>query len=131
MTKVDLINEEFKLVAHRIIARLIKLDPSLLEKARKKISTMEENHGEVDFILEWKEILSRESIFDIQKELTSRDDDNYRLRISSPFNTMSFPPFNSEAYRRRIWKAAKRLVEDRLNRLEGDKLCHDHQFGPR
>jgi len=64
---------------------------------------------------EWNALL-RLPVRQIRTLLTSRDVDMYRLRLSSPFALVDGFGFADQTLRRRIYKAAKRIAERRLNR---------------
>ena len=122
MSKTDQVNDEVKLISHRIIARMLKHDPSLLDRAKQTLERLHDKYGEIDFVVAWRDVLYSKSIDEIRNKLSSRDEHWYWLRISSPFNYMAIHPLSDEKFRRRRWKAGKRLVEDRIQRLEGGKL---------
>lgn len=118
MSEVDLINEETKLIKHRLMARKLLSDPGMIDRARTRLQFQESKFGETDFIQEWKTILELD-LGEIRQRMVARDQDSYRLRISSPFNTISGLPFADETLRRRIWRSAKRLVKLRLSKPDG------------
>lgn len=125
MSKTDQVNDEVKLISHRLIARMLKHDPSLLDRAKQTLERLRVKYGDIDFVVAWNDVLYSKSIDEIRNGLSSRDEYWYWLRISSPFNYMAIPPLSDEKFRRRRWKAGKRLVDDRFQRLEGEKQWED------
>jgi hypothetical protein len=101
------INDTAKLIIHRLIARAVGRDPSLVKKA--KVSLGSQGYS---FVPEWNDLLDRPTP-EIRQLLTSRDENMTRLRLSSPFVVTEGLDFTDTTLRRRIWKAAKRVAERR------------------
>jgi hypothetical protein len=101
------VNDTAKLIMHRLIARELGRDPSLVERAKDSLSRTSEHYEGYSFVLEWSELLEM-SVPEVRLRLTSRDEDMTRLRLSSPF--VLVVDLKDEALRRRIWKAAKRIA---------------------
>jgi hypothetical protein len=93
---------------HRLIARKIGRDPSLVEKARVSLGRSAEHFKGYSFIREWNDVLDL-PVPRVRQLLTSRDEAMTRLRLSSPFVVTDGIDFEDEALRRRIWRAAKRI----------------------
>jgi hypothetical protein len=101
------VNDTAKLMMHRLIARELRRDPSLVERARDFLNRSAEHYS---FVHEWNQILER-PVSEIRSLLTNRDETMTRLRLSSPFVVAGGIDFGDEALRHRIWKAAKRTMQ--------------------
>lgn len=105
----ETVNDTAKLIMHRLIARRLLHDPSLIAKARQSLAKMMNKFPDRSFVRDWEVILSR-SPQEIATVLRDRGDEARRLRLSSPFVIAEGIDFTDEALRRRIWKAAKRIA---------------------
>ena len=108
----ETVNDTAKLIMHRLIARRLLRDSSLIAKARQSLAKMTISFPDRSFVREWELILSR-SPKEIATVLTDRGDKAKRLRLSSPFVIAEGIDFTDEALRRRIWRAAKRIASSR------------------
>jgi hypothetical protein len=106
----ELVNDTAKLMIHRLIARAIGRDPSLIERAKISLDrTASERYEGYSFVGEWDDLL-RLPPLKVRRRLTSRDEEMTRLRLSSPFVIADGIDVSDVALRRRIWQAAKRLA---------------------
>jgi hypothetical protein len=103
------VNDAAKLMMHRLIARKIGRDPSLVEKARVSLGRSAERFRDYAFVREWNDVLDL-PLPRVRQLLTSRDEAMTRLRLSSPFVVTDGIDLEDEALRRRIWRAAKRIA---------------------
>jgi hypothetical protein len=104
------VNDTAKLMMHRLIARAIGRDPSLIDRAKISLDrSSSERYEGYSFVSEWSDLL-RLPPLKVRRRLTSRDEEMTRLRLSSPFVTAEGIDFSDVALRRRIWQAAKRLA---------------------
>lgn len=103
------VNDTAKLVMHRLIARALGRDPSLVEKAKLSHNRLAVRYPGQSFVEEWDKLLDL-PVLQIRHRLTSRDEKMARLRLSSPFVLAEGIDFEDEGLRRRIWRAAKRIV---------------------
>jgi hypothetical protein len=103
------VNDTAKLLMHRIIARLLARDPSLVARARSSLAAMARHFPDRTFVTEWESLL-RLPVCGLRRLLTSRDQRMRRLRLSSPFMIAEGIDFTDDALRRRIGRAAKRLA---------------------
>jgi hypothetical protein len=103
------VNDNAKLMIHRLIAREIGRDPSLIERAKISLDRSASRHEGYSFIREWSDLLHLPPS-SVRRRLTSRDEEMTRLRLSSPFVIAGGIDFSDVALRRRIWRAAKRLA---------------------
>jgi hypothetical protein len=116
------VNDTAKRMMHRLIARQLGRDPSLVERARDSLCRSAERYGDYAFVQDWKEFLDLPAS-EMRRLLTCRNEEMTRLRLSSPFVLAEGIDFGNEALRRRIWRAARRvaarsvIVEDRSNHL--------------
>jgi hypothetical protein len=104
------VNDTAKLMIHRLIARAIGRDPSLIDRAKISLDrSSSERYEGYSFVNEWDDLL-RLPLSNVRRRLTSRDEEMTRLRLSSPFVIADGIDFSDVALRRRIWQAAKRLA---------------------
>ena len=96
------VNDRAKFILHRLVARRLRANPSLLDDARRRLRSLE--GPAPDYVTEWARVLDRPSE-DIAKLIGSRSEKMTQLRISSPFRLPQ--EFDDEAWRRRVWKKAK------------------------
>ncbi|HWV51734.1 hypothetical protein [Pseudorhodoplanes sp.] len=102
-------NDTAKLMMHRLIARRLSHDPSLIERAKVSLGRSADRFGNYTFVHDWNELLEL-PVSEIRHRLTCRDEKMTRLRLSSPFVLAEGVDFEDEALRRRIWRAAKRIA---------------------
>jgi hypothetical protein len=94
---------------HRLIARAIGRDLSLVKKAKVSLDRSSRRYDGYSFVCEWSDLLGLPPS-KMRRRLTSRDEEMTRLRLSSPFVLAEGIEFGDTALRRRIWKAAKRVA---------------------
>jgi hypothetical protein len=99
------VNDTAKLIMHRLIARDIARDPSLVEKAR---AALPRGRGTYSFVDDWKAILALPPI-EIRRLLTRRDEKMTRLRLSSPFAFVG-TDFTQPNLRYRIFRTARQMT---------------------
>jgi hypothetical protein len=111
-----------KLILHRLIARKIRRDPSLIERAKVVHARQADQFAGRPFIREWDELLALPPA-DLIPKLTSRDREMVRPRNSSPFYLAEGVDFGGYDVRIRIARAARRAVERGLSaRNRGNPL---------
>jgi hypothetical protein len=104
------VNDTAKLMIHRLIARAIGRDPSLIDRAKISLNrNASERYEGYSFVNEWDDLL-RLPPSKVRRQLTSRGEEMTRLSLSSPFVIADGIDFSDVALRRRIWQAAKRLA---------------------
>jgi hypothetical protein len=103
------VNDAAKLIMHRLVARSLARDPSLLDRAKVSLAAMARRFPNRTFVREWEELLRRPA-GEIRILLTKQDRNMTRLRGSSPFGTTEGLDFTDPVLRQRIWCAAKRIV---------------------
>ena len=108
--KQEHVNDTAKLMMHRLIARAIGRDPSLVEKAKASLDRSSQHFEGYSFVREWSELLDLPAP-EIRRLLASRSERMTRLRLSSPFILAEGIDFGNTALRRRIWRAAKRVAQ--------------------
>ena len=104
------VNDTAKLMIHRLIARAISRDPSLVEKAKVSLDRSSQHFEGYSFVREWSELLDHPPS-ELRRLLVSRSERMTRLRLSSPFVLAEGIDFGNTALRRRIWRAAKRVAQ--------------------
>jgi hypothetical protein len=105
----ETVNDAAKLMMHRLIARELGRDPSLLDRAKLSQARIAERFAGRPFVREWDELLSAPAA-KLRARLTSRDPGMVRLRSSSPFAVAEGVDFTDYHLRLRIQRAAGRVV---------------------
>jgi hypothetical protein len=111
----ETVNDAAKLMMHRLIARRLGRDPSLVERARIAQAKIAVRFTDRPFVREWDELL-RLPAATLRRKLVSRISDMARLRISSPFLVTEGVDFTDYDLRLRIRRAARRVAERGLAR---------------
>jgi hypothetical protein len=111
----ETVNDAAKLIMHRLIARKLVHDPSLIEGARIAQARVAVRFTDRPFVAEWDELLAL-PLAALRRKLVSRDSDMVRLRISSPFVLAANVDFTDYDLRLRIRRAARRVAERGLAR---------------
>lgn len=111
MLNRETINDTAKLIMHRLIARQLARDHSLVDRARVALAKMALRFPDRHFVREWDALLDC-PVNEIGMILTSRSQRAKRLRLSSPFVLAHGVgvDFKNESFRRRIGRAAKRIA---------------------
>jgi hypothetical protein len=105
----ETVNDAAKLIMHRLIARALARDPSLVERAKAALAASAIRFPNRSFIADWNALLELPA-GELRSRLTSRSQEGKRLRLSSPFVTAAGIDFTDAALRRRIGCAAKRCA---------------------
>lgn len=100
------INDRAKLLAHRLVARRLASDPSIIERARQILSDQRAQGRGYAFIDEWEHLLDL-GPERLRRLITERSETMTRLRTSSPLGIASGMFSGDEALRRRIRRKAK------------------------
>jgi hypothetical protein len=103
------INDTAKLIMHRLIARMLVRDHSLIDRAKVSLAQISVRFPNRSFVVEWEELLCLPAQ-QLRMKLTSGNEEMKRLRLSSPFVTAEGVDFSNQTLRRRIRRAAKRIV---------------------
>jgi hypothetical protein len=114
----EIVNDTAKLIMHRLISRLLDRDPLLIDRAKVSLSKISAHFPDRSFVADWEDLL-RLPTSELRALLISRNQDMKRLRLSSPFVTAEGVDFGDQTLRRRIRRAAKRIVA-RASRHAGD-----------
>ena len=104
------VGDTAKLIMHRLIARQIRRDPALVEKAKIAHARQADQFAGWPFVREWDELLSLPPD-KLTSKLISRDREMVRLRNSSPFYFCEGVDLRDYKMRIRIGRAARRIVE--------------------
>lgn len=107
----EAVNDRVKLLFHRLIARRLGEDPSLVALARDAMAKTRESREERSYMREWEELLSLD-VDVLRREITRRDERMTRLRISSPLGCLI--DVADPALRRRIWRSARIALTKQL-----------------
>ena len=105
----ETVNDTAKLIMHRLIARMLARDSALVGRAKLTLAVMSTRFPDAVFVRDWEDMLARPTS-ELRGCLGHRDQKMKRLRLSSPFVTTGGIDFTDEGLRRRIRRAAKRLV---------------------
>jgi hypothetical protein len=97
----EAVNNRVKLLFHRLIARRLKEDPSLLDEARKDLQRQRDRYGEMTYIAEWTELLDK-GVDVVRREIVRRSERMTWLRISSPLGVAI--DVRDVDLRRRVWR---------------------------
>ncbi len=106
----EMVNDAAKLMMHRLVSRNVSRDPSLVERAIVLHARTAQRYMGRPFVHEWDELLKLPCA-ELRARLTSRDSEMVRLRLSSPFFLAAGIDFTDYELRRRIRRAASRVVE--------------------
>jgi len=106
MVNREFINNRFKLACHRLVARELRRDQSLLEDAKEIVRQWSSEPSPAAFVSDWANLLSN-PVEDLCREMVKRDEHMTWLRISSPFLNL-IPQYLSNDDRLRLWKIVKR-----------------------
>jgi hypothetical protein len=99
-----------KLIVHRLVARRMRRDSSLVERAKKVQARMAEQYGGWPFVGEWNELLAMPPQA-LRDKLVSRDREMVRLRNTSPFYLTEGIDFGDYDLRIPIARAARRVAQ--------------------
>jgi hypothetical protein len=99
-----------KLIMHRLVARRMQRDSSLVGRAKQVQARMAEQYGGWPFVAEWNELLAMPPPA-LRAKLVSRDREMVRLRNSSPFYLLGGIDLGDYDHRIRIARAARRVAQ--------------------
>jgi hypothetical protein len=114
------VGDTAKLMMHRLIARMLRRDPSLVERAKVAHARQADQFAGWPFVREWHDLLSLPP-GELASRLISRDREMVRLRNSSPFYLTEGVDFGDYSARVRLRRAARRVVKG------SSKSEHVHQ----
>ena len=103
----EMINDRAKLLIHRILARLIRQDASLIEGAKHRLAENPRYHP--DDRAAWKNVLDQDPD-EIARQIMVRSEEWRRLRSMTPF--MLPASYKDIDTRRRFWRLAKKSYKD-------------------
>jgi hypothetical protein len=106
---LESVNDTVKLIMHRLVARRLHRDPSIVDQARASLARLKDRFSDRSFVAEWEDLLRR-PYAEVRALLTSRSEEMRRLRLSSPFVTAEGVDFTDHSLRRRIRRTAKRIA---------------------
>ena len=102
------VGDTAKLIMHRLIARQIRRDPALVEKAKIANARQSDQFAGWPFVRDWSELLSLPPDA-LTSKLISRDREMVRLRNSSPsYLCESASAVRREGSRNGAWPAIRR-----------------------
>lgn len=109
-----IVGDTAKLMMHRLIVRMLRRDPSLVEKAKLAHERQASQFAGWPFVREWQELLALPPK-ELASKLISRDREMVRLRNTSPFWLAEGVDFGDYHARVRLRKAARRIVKRSLS----------------
>ena len=95
---------------HRLIGRMLRRDPSLVEKAKKAHARQADQFAGWPFVREWQELLALPP-GELASKLISRDREMVRLRNTSPFYLAEGVDFGDYDAKVRLRRAARRVAK--------------------
>jgi hypothetical protein len=101
------VGDTAKLIIHRLIARRIRRDPMLVEKAKAVHARQADQFEDWTFVPEWEALLSLPPA-KLASKLAGLEQDMVRLRNSSPFY-LAFESLKDPEFRVWIARAARGL----------------------
>lgn len=108
------VGDTAKLMMHRLIARRLRRDPTLVDRAKVAHTRQADQFTDWSFVREWQELLALPT-GELAAKLISRDREMVRLRNSSPFFLTEGIHFGDYDTRIRLRRAARRIVERGLS----------------
>lgn len=106
MPNAETINDLVKRFHHRLVAREIGRDPTLVEQARAMLRQYE---NEARWVRDWRELLSL-PVEDIRREITRPTEHMRWLRVDSPF-AFTGSVFTTIPQRRCLWRRMYAFAE--------------------
>jgi hypothetical protein len=103
------VGDTAKLMIHRLIARRIRRDPTLVDRAKAILARQADQFEGWPFVREWEVLLSLPPS-KLTSKLISRDREMERLRNSSPFY-LAAESLKDQEFRVRIARAARGLAQ--------------------
>ncbi len=111
----EVVTDRVKLLFHRLIARRLGQDPSLVSLAIDELAKIRARGEERTFMNEWADLLALPvDRHRLRREIVRRDERMTRLRISSPLGSLI--DVRDPDFRRRVWRNARRALSARTNR---------------
>jgi hypothetical protein len=104
------VGDTAKLMMHRLIVRMLRRDPLLVERAKVAHARQAHQFAGWPFVREWHDLLSLPP-GELASRLISRDREMVRLRNTSPFYLTEGVDFGDYSARVRLRRAARRVVK--------------------
>lgn len=108
------VGDTAKLMMHRLIARMLRRDPALVERAKVAHARQADQFAGWPFVREWQELLALPTK-ELASKLVGRDRQMVKLRNTSPFYLAEGVDFGDYDARVRLRRAARRIVARGLN----------------
>ena len=112
------VGDTAKLMVHRLIVRMLRRDPSLLERAKVAHARQADQFPGWPFVREWQDLLSL-PLGELASKLISRDREMVRLRNTSPFYLAEGVDLGDYDARVRLRRAARRVVKRASGATQG------------
>lgn len=104
------VGDAAKLMVHRLIVRMLRRDPSLVERAKVAHARQADQFAGWPFVREWQDLLALPPR-DLASKLISRDREMVRLRNTSPFYLAEGVDLGDYDVKVRLRRAARRVVK--------------------
>ncbi len=105
------VNDRVKLLFHRLIARRLGQNPSLIVLAQEELARVRQARDFRTYMQEWEDLLKLD-VATVRREIIRRDQRMTRLRISSPMGCLI--EVADPDLRRRIWRSARQALSRKL-----------------
>ena len=105
------VNDRVKLLFHRLIARRLGHDPSLVELARQELASQRRDLDDRECFREWEKLLNLD-VATLRREIVRRDERMSWLRINSPLGPLI--NVGDPMLRKRVWRTARRALASRV-----------------
>ncbi len=103
----ELVNDRAKLIYHRLVARRLRHEPTLIARAKDVVRSRTFSDTDPDIVEDWRRLLSGPTPR-LVNILVGRSAEARRLRLSSPFPFVDGLKIDDESLRRRLWRVARR-----------------------
>jgi hypothetical protein len=115
------VGDTAKLMVHRLIVRMLRRDPSLVERAKVAHARQADRFAGWPFVREWQDLLALPPR-ELAAMLISRDREMVRLRNTSPFYLAEGVDLGDYDAKVRLRRAARRVVKRGLT-AQSEAIC--------
>jgi len=109
----EVVNDRVKLLFHRLVARRLGQDPSLIILCREELARVRREREWRTYMDEWEDLLQLD-VTTLRRVITRRDQDMTRLRASSPMGVII--NVRDPDLRRRLWRSSRDTLMRQLAR---------------
>jgi hypothetical protein len=105
----EAINDRAKLIYARHVARALRQNPALMDKAKEVVARWLEKNPTTPYALEWRSILNQ-GVDRVCAVLRGRSEEDRRIRLNSPFFSLPELSITNVETRRKLWRRAKLIL---------------------